>query len=272
MGVVRGVGVREEPLADGYLRGQVWNRPQRPNDFEWLIFETIMDYQYADRWGLPLSAIHFFDDPITVFQNTDEDGEEVVGASAEAGLSLYFSGVAGALSGGSMVFANTSANSGYVPALYRVSVTQTPDSSRPGGAVLLRVGVRLADIAAEAATSIIRFNLLGSWVISDSLELGGNTSAAYLSSDLDDLVNAFDFGGSRIEKYPLLWRYDPVGNPPVNVVQDVAYFDFDLDKPIESTGFASIAFDLQSFAQSGVSTTQYQLYPGIVYNSSNEVS
>jgi hypothetical protein len=264
VGVILGVGVDKEPVADGYLRGQVWNRPHK-SSFEWLIFETIMDYQYADRWGFPLSAIYLFDNPITVFQNTDEDGEAIDGADAEAGLSVYFSGVDGALSGGSMIFASTSSNPAKVPALYKASATQISDLSRPGGAVLFRVGVRLADITSE--DSIIRFNLLGSWVGSDSLAPGGNTSTAYLSPDFDDPINVFDFGGSRIEQYPLLQRIYPPSATIASVVQDVAYFDFDTERPTESGGFASAAFDLESFAQSGNPLVQYQLYPGIVYSS-----
>jgi hypothetical protein len=37
MGVIFGVGVAQEPKADGYLRGQLWNRPSTEPD-EWILF------------------------------------------------------------------------------------------------------------------------------------------------------------------------------------------------------------------------------------------
>jgi hypothetical protein len=51
MGVVSGVGVREEPSADGYLRGQLWNRP-RVSDLGFVIFRIQHEKQPVLRSDL----------------------------------------------------------------------------------------------------------------------------------------------------------------------------------------------------------------------------
>lgn len=52
MGVISGVGVREEPSVDGYLRGQIWNRPA-PEPGEWILFRL----QHYDRFAAPFSFV-----------------------------------------------------------------------------------------------------------------------------------------------------------------------------------------------------------------------
>lgn len=50
MGVVSGVGVKEEPLADGYLRGQIWNRQRKRAD-SYLCFKLIHSSVVAQNNG-----------------------------------------------------------------------------------------------------------------------------------------------------------------------------------------------------------------------------
>jgi hypothetical protein len=277
MGVIRGVNPGNEPKTKDYLHGQLWNRPKKDQRFEWLIFETTLDYYYADRFGFAGTGLYLLGDPIYVYKNVDENGDRIVGEPPQAGLSIIFAGVQGYLSGGSMVQGRVIETGLVYDLPFYGSANREADLTRPGGAVVFRAGIRIDDMVDAVAlqvppASIVRFDLVGSWAISDSLALGGNTSIAYLSPDFDAPSNLFDFGTSRVEKYPLLWRHTSVPDV-LNITQDVAYFDFDAVSPTESTGFTSVAIDLADFAQGGSSNVDaYQLYPGIVYDSSGALS
>lgn len=68
MGVILGVTVREEPSTDGYLRGQLWNRP-RTADGEYILFR-VEHYNRFSLFGLAdVLGVDTVEDPIY-----DEDG------------------------------------------------------------------------------------------------------------------------------------------------------------------------------------------------------
>jgi hypothetical protein len=52
MGAIPGVGIVQEPRVDGYLRGQVFNRPQ-PRRGEWVLFSIVYFPPFTPDWAIP---------------------------------------------------------------------------------------------------------------------------------------------------------------------------------------------------------------------------